>query len=132
MFDLHPEAAVVALCEKDPQRMRRGAALLPNLEARYADYEAFLAHDLDVVLVANDAMAHVPYVIRALESGRHVLSEVLACRTLAEGVALARAVEQADALYSFGENCCSMRPVLEMKRLYRAGELGEYSGTLLP
>ena len=127
LFDLHPEAVVVALCEKDPQRMQRGAALLPNLEARYADYGAFLEHDLDVVLVANEATAHVPYVIRALESGRHVLSEVLACKTLAEGVALARAVEKADALYSFGENCCTMRPVLEMKRLYRAGELGEYT-----
>jgi len=31
-----------------------------------------------------------------------------------------------ETLYSFAENCCWMRPVLEMKRLYREGLLGEY------
>ncbi len=126
LFDLAPQATTVALCERDPQRAARAVAQLPNLEATYGDYAAFLEHDLDLVIVANEAIEHVPYVIQALEAGRHVLSEVLACRTLAEAVALVRAVERASGLYFFGENCCFMRPALEMKRLFRAGELGEY------
>jgi predicted dehydrogenase len=82
-------------------------------------------------VIANDATAHAAHAIRALEQGRHVLSEVVACNTLAEAVALVRAVEAAKrassaAMYAFAENCCTMRPTLEMKRLYRAGDLGEY------
>jgi predicted dehydrogenase len=126
LFDLHPRAVTVALCESDPGRLDLGRQRLPNLEATYADYDAFLAHDTDVVIVANDATAHAPYAIKALEAGKHVLSEVMACKTLAEAVALVRAVERAKTIYSFGENCCTMRQVLEMKRLYRAGDLGEY------
>ena len=125
-FDQHPQATVVALCERDPQRRQRGIARLPHLQASYADYDAFLNHGLDVVVVANDATAHVPYVLKALEAGAHVLSEVMACKTLAEAVALVRAVERAHTLYSFAENCCTTRVALEMKRLYRAGELGDY------
>jgi len=126
LFDLHPQAVTVALCERDPERLDRGRQRLPNLEASYTDAEAFLAHEMEVVVVANDATAHVPYVLKALEAGKHVLSEVMACKTLAEAVALVHAVERAKTIYSFGENCCTMRQVLEMKRLYRAGELGEY------
>ena len=126
LFDLHPLTRTVALCEHHPGRLARGAKRLPGLEATCHDFGALLDHGLDIVVVANDATAHVPYVIQALQAGCHVFSEVMACRTLAEGVALARAVDRAKGLYSFGENCCTMRPVLEMKRLYREGLLGSY------
>lgn len=68
----------------------------------------------------------MPFVIQALGAGMHVLSEVVACKTLAEAVALVRAVERAGTVYSLAENCCYMRPTLEMKRLFEAGELGEF------
>jgi predicted dehydrogenase len=126
LFDQHPRAQVVALCDHDAQRLQRGRAQLPHCEATYQDFDAFLEHNLDTVVIANDATAHAPYAIRALEAGRHVLSEVMACKTLAEAVVLVRAVERAKTLYSFAENCCTMRVPLEMKRLYQAGDLGEY------
>ncbi|MCD6520737.1 MAG: Gfo/Idh/MocA family oxidoreductase [Anaerolineae bacterium] len=126
LFDLHPQASVVALCEQDPQRRQEAKTSLPQLEAAYSEYASLLEHDIDVVVIANDATAHAPYAIQALEAGIHVFSEVLACKTLAEGVALARAVERSQALYSFAENCCYMRPALEMERIYQAGKVGEF------
>ena len=125
IFDLHPDAVTVALCEMSAAKTASARRQLANLEASYTDYARFLAHGLDVVIVANEAVAHVPFVIEALQAGKHVLSEVVACKTLSEAVALVRAVEEADTLYSLAENCCYMRPVLEMKRLFRAGEFGE-------
>jgi len=125
LFDLHPQARVVALCERDAKTQEQAQRRLPNLEASYDSYERMLAHDLDVILVANDATEHVPFVIAALEAGVHVFSEVVACASLAEAVALCRAVEKAETIYSFGENCCTMRAPLEMKRLYDNGSLGE-------
>ena len=126
IIDMHPRARVVALCDSDPIRQDRGAAWFAHLETRYTEYNDLLGHGLDIVVVANDALAHVPLAIQALEAGIHVLSEVMACRTVAEAVALARAVEASRASYCFAENACWLQPVLEMKRLFRAGALGTY------
>jgi len=60
-----------------------------------------------------------------LKAGKHVLSEVPACVTIAEGVELARTVESAGRVYMLGENFCYLSPVQEMRRLYEAGELGQ-------
>ena len=60
----------------------------------YTDYGKLLEHDLDAVILANYYHEHAPFAIRALEAGKHVMSECAACHTLAEGVALIRAVEK--------------------------------------
>jgi len=131
ILDRYPESQVVALCDSDPVRLEQARKRLPNLETAYLDIDAFFNHDFELAVIANDATAHAAPAIRALQQGRHVLSEVVACNTLAEAVALVRAVEQAGrssspVRYAFAENCCTMRPTLEIKRLYRAGDLGEY------
>jgi predicted dehydrogenase len=126
LFHLHPDADVVALCDLVPERCEEARTLLPDLEDCYTEFDALLEHDLDTVLIANRPWDHVPLVIKALEAGKNVLSEVVACGTMAEGVALARAVEKADSIYSFAQNTCYYRPVLEMKRLFKEGELGDF------
>jgi predicted dehydrogenase len=131
VMDRYRGAQVVAMCDHDPVRLEQARQRLPHLQAAYLEIDAFLNHDFELAVIANDATAHASPAIRALRQGRHVLSEVVACNTLAEAVALARAVEEASRsssppMYAFGENCCTMRPTLEIKRLYRAGDLGEY------
>lgn len=80
---------------------------------------------VDAVVIANYADEHAPAAIAALEAGKHVLSEVPATGTIAQGVALARAVERSGKVYFFGENFCYMAFVQEMRRLYESGALGE-------
>ena len=126
LFHLHPDAEVVALCEILADRHAGARRLLPNLEATYTEFDAMLEHGLDAVYVANFPYEHVPLILKALEAGVHVLSEVEVCRTLAEGVALARTVERSDALYAYGHNTRYYGTVLEMERLFREGELGEF------
>ncbi len=55
-----------------------------------------------------------------------VLSETTACFTLAEGVALIEAVEQSGCIYLFAENYPYTVANQEMRRLYRAGAVGEF------
>ena len=93
--------------------------------ATYTDYDKFLEHDMDAVIVANYAHQHTPFAIKAMEAGKHVMSETLACKTPAEGVALARAVEKTGKIYMFAENYAYFAYVQEMRRLYKAGEIGE-------
>ncbi|NLG27208.1 MAG: Gfo/Idh/MocA family oxidoreductase, partial [Chloroflexi bacterium] len=92
--------------------------------ATYTDYDRFLEHDMDAVVLANYFHEHAPFAIKALQAGKHVLSECAACSTLAEGVALCRAVEQTGRTYMLAENYPFTAFNLEMARLYRAGEIG--------
>ncbi len=92
--------------------------------ATYTDYDKFLEHDMDAVVLANYCHEHAPFAIKALAAGKHVLSETAACKTLAEGVALCRAVERSGKCYMFAENYPYSAASQELRRLYRAGEAG--------
>ena len=52
----------------------------------YENFEDFFLHDMDAVVLANYATEHAPFAVRLLDSGRHVLSEVLPCETMAQAV----------------------------------------------
>ncbi len=91
----------------------------------YTDYEKFLEHDMDAVILANYFHEHAPFAIKALEAGKHVMSETSANATLAEGVALCRAVEKSGKTYMLAENYPYTQFHMEMRRLYQTGELGE-------
>ena len=90
----------------------------------YTDFDDFLTHDMDAVVLANYFHEHAPFAMRALEAGKHVMSECAACSTLAEGVALCRAVEKSGKIYMLAENYPYTRFNREMARLYAADEIG--------
>ena len=93
---------LVAICDTWEERLEtEGQAL--GVET-YVDYEQFLSHDMDAVVLANYFHQHAPMAIQALTADKHLMSETAACHTLAEGVALARAVEQSGKIYMFAEN----------------------------
>lgn len=126
LFDMHPDAAVTALCDRAVERHDRAREMLPHLDLVTTEFDELLDAGIQAVYIANYPTDHVPLALKALEAGIHVLSEVVACKTLAEGVALARAVEKAKVMYAFAENCCYYRPIQEMKRLFDDGSLGEF------
>ena len=66
---------VVAIASRDPSRAAAAAALL-GIERAYGDYQALL-EDRDVEAVYNPLPnhLHVPWTVRALEAGKHVLCE---------------------------------------------------------
>lgn len=124
----HPHATLVAVCDKYRPALDKVKALAEEagLEvALYADFEDFFRHEMDAVVLANYANEHAPFAIRLLKSGRHVLSEVLPCETMAQAVALIEAVEESGKVYAYAENYCYMAHSFEMRRRYEAGEIGE-------
>ncbi len=114
---------VVAVCERDDRRLHEAATALGV--AGYRDVEPFLDHAMDAVIVVNDFDQHAPVAIQALDRGVSVLSETAACRTIGEGVALIEAAERSDGIYMFAENYPYMPFTREMRRRYRAGQIGE-------
>lgn len=114
---------LVALCDIWEERLREVSKKYGV--AAYTDYEKFLEHDMDAVILANYFHQHAPFAIKALESGKHVMSETASNTTLAEGVALCRAVEKTGKIYMLAENYPYTVFNQEMRRAYQSGEIGE-------
>lgn len=124
---LLPGVAVRAFCGRDPRRLEMIAELFPGVDT-YTDYARMLSDEaIDAVIVANYATEHVPAACQALRAGKHVLSEVPAFLTVAEAVELIRTVEATGKVYALGENFCFFACVQEMRRIYQAGHLGEFT-----
>lgn len=120
-------AEVVAICDKSPEALETQRANAEGLNiAFYDNFDEFIRHDMDAVVLANYANEHAPFAIRAMRLGKHVFSEVLPVQTMAEAVDLIETVEETGRIYAYGENYCYMPAPYEMKRLYRAGKIGEF------
>ncbi len=120
-------AEIVAVCDKWKEGLERVSKKLNTNEITYyTDYDEFLKHDMDVVILANYATEHAPFAIKAMELGKNVISEVLPCQTMAEAVKLIECCEKTGKIYCYAENYCFMNAPFEMKNKYKAGELGEF------
>ena len=116
---------ITAICDFDADRLAMGAAHLGNDIAQYTDFDAFLNHDMDAVVLANYFHEHAPYAIRCFARGLHVFSECISNGTMAEGVALVRAHEKNPVVYMLAENYPQMIFNREMKRIVDGGTLGK-------
>jgi predicted dehydrogenase len=113
---------LVALCDTWEERLLAVGRRYDV--ATYAEYDRFLEHDMDAVILANYFHQHAPFAIKALAAGKHVMSETSANKTLAEGVALCRAAEQSGKIYMLAENYPYTAFNQELRRLYQADEIG--------
>ena len=116
---------VVALCEFVPERTERGREKLGDTVTYYDDFDKFLNHGLDAVIIANYFHEHAPYAIKCFEKNIHVFSECISNGTMAEGVALLRAHEKSKSVYMLAENYPQMIFNRELKRLVDGGTLGK-------
>jgi len=116
---------IVAICDKDQDRLQEIKERLGGTPEVYTDFDAFLEHPMDAVFLANYFHEHAPYAIRCLEKDIHVLTECTSNSTMAEGVALVRAAEKSKAIFMLAENYPYMLFNQEMKRVYDGGTLGK-------
>lgn len=122
---------ISAICDKNPELLKRGEE--DFTKAGVTGFESFATFDemiekadIDAVYIATDAIYHVPYVIKALDSGKHVISEIPAVNSIEEARALKAAVMRHPELkYMTGENCCYWAFIQAWKSMYDEGKLGE-------
>ncbi len=119
-------AEVVAICDKSKEVLDAQKETTQGLDITFYDnFDEFIKHDMDAVVLANYAHQHAPFAIKAMELGLHVFSEVLPTQTLKEAVELIETVEKTGKIYAYGENYCYMPAPYEMRNLYRQGKIGE-------
>lgn len=102
-------AEIVAICDKRKESLEKlSKELNDDKIAYYTDYDEFLGHDMDAVFLANYATEHAPFAIKAMESGKNVISEVLPVQTMSEAVRLIECCEKTGRKYCYAENYCFM------------------------
>jgi len=90
-----------------------------------ANADEFLAQDFDAVVVATFCPNHAGDAIRCLQAGKHVLSEVTAFHTMAEGVRLVEEVEKRKLIYNLAENFPFSAANMYLARKWKEGLFGE-------
>ncbi|MBQ9783256.1 MAG: Gfo/Idh/MocA family oxidoreductase [Clostridia bacterium] len=121
-------AEVVAICDKWEEGLKHQQEAHPEATdiTYYTSFDEFINHDMDAVVLANYANEHASFAIRCMKRGLHVFSEVLPVQTMKEAVELIETVEETGLIYAYGENYCYMPAPYEMRKLYRAGKIGEF------
>ena len=114
---------IVAVCDIAAEAAQRTAA---RLSAKaYTDYEQFLRHGLDVVILATPDPLHAQQAALALEQGLGVISEVPAATTVEDGRRLAQAAAKSGGFYMLLENYGFRDEIELLRRLVQAGKFGE-------
>ena len=116
---------VVAICDNHKGRLEAALKRLDDSVTAYEDFDEFINHPMDAVILANNFYQHAPYTIKCFEKNIHVLGECISNATMGEGVALARAFEKSKSIYMLAENYPHMLFNREMKRVVDGGSLGK-------
>ncbi len=118
-------AEIVALCDVNEPRIAAAKAELGEDIAVYKDFDEFLNHPMDAVILTNNFSQHAPYAVKCLEKNIHVLSECISNATMGEAVALVRAFEKSNAVYMMGENYPHSLTCTELRKIAKGGTLGK-------
>jgi predicted dehydrogenase len=124
MFDLHKETQVVAVCDIDESRALQIQEQM-KIDSAYTDYNEFLNHNMDIVVVATPMPFHVSQSIAALESGKHVMCEVTIANSMDECEPLVKAVKKSKKKYMMAENCCYWYFVEKWTEMVADGKIGK-------
>jgi predicted dehydrogenase len=115
---------IVAGCDFDETLRNRFVQANPG-EMVTDDAGRFLDADMDAVLLATFCHAHAADALACLKAGKHVLSEVTAFHTMAEGVELVEAVKRSGLVYNLAENYPFQKDNLYLATKWREGMFGE-------
>ena len=85
---------IVAICDSYEERREKALKIVGNTATVYEDFDSFIEHDMDAVILANYFHEHAPYAIKCFEKGIHVFCECISNGTMAEGVELVKAFQK--------------------------------------
>jgi len=116
---------ITALCDLDEKRLADcGKDLELSDSQLFTDYDAFLNTDIDIVVVGTPIPFHAEQVVKALEAGKHVLSEVTMANTVEGCKAVYEAAKKAKTKYMLAENYMYFHFIKQWKKYVEGGYIG--------
>ena len=117
-------AAIVALCDRDPERLAATAETF-GITRTYTDAAAmFAAEELDFVDIATTVQSHRPLVEMAAGAGCHVICQKPFAETMDDARAMVAAVEAAGRTLMVHENFRWQSAVRKAIETVRSGAIG--------
>jgi predicted dehydrogenase len=137
LFMSHPLVDRIALCDREPERVRRfsdkpswQAKLNPN--DLYPSLDAICESDLDALVIITQHWLHAPQAVQAMEAGKHVYSAVPvisipdADEILEWCDRLVRTVETTGLHYMLGETTYYRPEAMYCRKRAAAGDFGHF------
>ena len=122
-------AEVVAICDKNPEALDAQRAAADGLDiAFYDNFEDFIKHDMDAVVLANYANEHAPFAIKCLKAGKHVYSEKPLAADLEEGKALLALAKEKGLMLGGAPDTFLGAGIQTCRKLIDEGAIGEVVG----
>lgn len=116
---------VVAVCDFNSNRLAQGIKDLGTGVVAYENFDDFINHDLDAVVLANYFHEHAPYAIKCFEKNIHVFCECISNGTMKEGIMLLDAFKESKSIFMLAENYPQMLFNREIKRICDSKTLGK-------
>lgn len=121
-----PGTKVVAVADLYDPRLTRAKEVWGNDILTTRDYREVLARkDVDAVLICVPDHWHDRISIDALQAGKHVYCEKPMVHHIDEGRAVIEAHKKSGKVFQVGSQRASSAAVLEAKKRYEAGDIGE-------
>jgi predicted dehydrogenase len=120
-------AELVAVCDRFETRTRACARLFGAKE-QYLDYDEMIARaDIEAVLILTAPGTHVPFTLKAVQAGKHVLLQKPMATHMADARAIADAVRQTGvkAIIEPSSSTALDPDTAQLRDLVRKGVLGD-------
>lgn len=125
MFKEHPEAEVVGVAERNPERARRARKNLGVRFDIYEDYEDLLDRDdVDAIVVTTPDYLHREHAVSALEAGKHTLVDKPIATSVPDGLAILEEAHRSERVLCMGFNLRYVPVIAEAKRVIAEGRIG--------
>lgn len=119
------DTQLVAVCDKDRQRLDKVLAPYPGVEG-VVEFETLLARpDIDAVAIATPVRTHGPLALQALRAGKHVLVEKPMAASAREAEEMVSAAQEAGRVLMVDHTFIYSGPVRKMKEILDSGDLGD-------
>jgi len=124
-FFFHAKTRVVRICDTDAGRLAANQALFPGIQVTQNYKEITQSPDIDAVVITTPVSTHYQIAEDALSHGKDVLCEKPLAIRAEECDQLARLAEKNKRILMVGHVFLFNPGILELKKLVRAGEIGE-------
>jgi len=124
-FRNHARTEVSAICDVNPEVLEQMRATfgLKSSQA-FRNYDDFVGADLDIVFLGTPMPFHAEQAIKAMEDGKHVLSELTMATTVEDCERIVRTVKRTGMKYMMAENYYYFHFMREWKKIIGEGRLG--------
>ncbi|HEY5908788.1 MAG TPA: Gfo/Idh/MocA family oxidoreductase [Vicinamibacteria bacterium] len=124
IYQAHPEANLVAVCQRDPDKLKRIADHY-KIATRYTSYDELLEDKaIDAVHINTPIPDHAAQSIKALQKGKHVACTVPMATSVEDCRRIVALTKETGLKYMMMETVVYAREFLFVRELFRRGDLG--------